>query len=252
MKLVTFNLMHGRSPGDGLVDPDRIAAAIRSLDADVLAIQEVDRGHGRSHRRDLTRLAAEAMGVPEGGRRFAATITGVPGEAWRPAACDDDHAAQYGVGLLCRRPVTRWLVHRLPSAPVLFPGPDGGRLLRDEPRLVLAGLLDGLTVACTHLSLVPGWNLYQLGLALRWLARLPAPQVLLGDLNIAAALTRPAAALAGWRTLARTATYPAPRPWVQLDHVLWHGSRPPAVCGFDTPAMDISDHRPLAVELALP
>lgn len=256
MKLVTFNLMHGRSLADGVVDLDRIVTAIRSLDADVLALQELDRSQRRSHLLDLTALAAQAMRVPANGYRFAPTITGVPGETWRPARDGEESGAQYGIGLVCRRPVVRWLVHRLPAAPVrspvFVPGPGGGglRLLRDEPRAVLAAVLDGLTVACTHLSFVPGWNLHQLRLALRWLARLPGPRVLLGDLNLPGALVRPVAAASGWRSLARVATYPGARPRVQLDHVLCHAAGVPGVAGVGTPPLAISDHRPLTVLLA--
>ena len=55
-------------------------------------------------------------------------------------------------------------------APIVGLGPDGRRrvmLLRDEPRAVLAAIVDApigpITVASAHLRLfVPGWNLRQL------------------------------------------------------------------------------------------
>jgi endonuclease/exonuclease/phosphatase family metal-dependent hydrolase len=62
MRLATFNILHGRSLHDGVVDLGRLADAIRFLDADILAIQEVDRDQPRSHLADLTAVAAEAMG----------------------------------------------------------------------------------------------------------------------------------------------------------------------------------------------
>ncbi len=40
MRLATFNLLHGRSLADGLVDPARLTAAVAALDADVLALQD--------------------------------------------------------------------------------------------------------------------------------------------------------------------------------------------------------------------
>jgi endonuclease/exonuclease/phosphatase family metal-dependent hydrolase len=43
MRLATSNILHGRSPADGLVDLTRLADAVRTLDADVLALHEVDR-----------------------------------------------------------------------------------------------------------------------------------------------------------------------------------------------------------------
>jgi len=104
---------------------------------------------------------------------FAAALVGTPGESFRPLTHDDDGHGEpcYGVGLVSRYPARSWQVTRLPplsvSAPVWEPGPDGGlMLLRDEPRVVLAAVLDTpfgpLTAAATHLSFMPGWNIRQL------------------------------------------------------------------------------------------
>ncbi|GAB3840541.1 hypothetical protein GCM10029963_09330 [Micromonospora andamanensis] len=83
MRLATFNLLHGRSLTDGLVDPARLTAAVATLDADVLALQEVDRDQSRSGNLDLTAIAAQALGAPA--HRFAAAVVGTPGEAFRPS-----------------------------------------------------------------------------------------------------------------------------------------------------------------------
>ena len=72
MRLATFNILHGRSPADDRVDVDRFAAAVRSLDADVLALQEVDRNQARSANADLTAVAAQVMGAEE--HRFVAAL----------------------------------------------------------------------------------------------------------------------------------------------------------------------------------
>lgn len=259
MRLATFNLLHGRSLTDGLVTPERLTDAVAALDADVLGIQEVDHTQTRSGNRDLTALAAEALGAPD--HRFAAAVVGTPGERFRALTHDDDGHGEprYGIGLVSRWPVRSWHVHRLRPAPVrspvVAPGPRGGRLLFlvDEPRVVLAAVLEAptgpMTVATTHLSFVPGWNVRQLRHAVRFLRRLPSPRVLLGDLNLPA---RPAALVTRWRVLARVATYPAPAPKIQLDHVLLdpHGSATlPPVAAVEVPQSPISDHRPLIVTL---
>ena len=62
MKLVTFNILHGRTPGED-VDLGRFAQCVADLDADILALQEVDAVQPRSGMADLTALAAEAMGA---------------------------------------------------------------------------------------------------------------------------------------------------------------------------------------------
>lgn len=258
VRLATFNLLHGRSLTDGLVDPDRLATAVAALDADVLALQEVDRDQSRSGNHDLTAIAAGALGAPE--HRFAAAVVGTPGERFRPLTHDDDGHGEplYGVGLVSRYPVRSWQVTRLRPAPVrspiYVPGPGGGLvLLHDEPRVVLAAVLDTphgpVTVAATHLSFVPGWNILQLRRVVHALRTLPAPRLLLGDLNLPAGAAR---ALSGWPPLGRRPTYPAGQPRVQLDHILADRQgldRLPPVTAVDTPLSVISDHRPLVVDL---
>lgn len=258
MRLVSFNLLHGRSLHDGLVDGRRLATAVKALNADILALQEVDREQSRSGHLDLTAIAARASNAPE--HRFAAAVVGTPGEHFRPLDHDDDGYGEpcYGVGLISRYPVRSWQVTRLSAAPVrspvFVPGPGGGVLfLRDEPRVVLAAVVEApfgpLTVAATHLSFVPGWNIRQLRRVVRELAELPAPRVLLGDLNVPAGL---AALATGWRPLGRLPTYPARHPRVQLDHILADpegAARLPAVTAVGTPVSTVSDHRPLLVDV---
>ena len=120
MRLATFNILHGRSQADDRVDLDRFSEAISSLDADVLALQEVDRYQARSSDADLTALAAEAMGAPE--HRFVAALSGVPGATWMAAVGDEQpDSAAYGIALLSRFPVRAWHTVRLAPVPVRFP-----------------------------------------------------------------------------------------------------------------------------------
>src|SRR4051812_17993339 len=143
MRVASFNILHGRSMRDGMVDPDRLRDAVRALDADVLGLQEVDRNQPRSHQLDLTEIAAQAMGAVES--RFVPALIGTPGEGWRPARRDDDPAAPaYGIALLSRLPVSAWATVRLPPLPIRRP--------RDEPRVAVGATLGGVTVFTTHLS----------------------------------------------------------------------------------------------------
>ena len=255
MRLATFNLLHGRSLSDGTVHAGRVADAIADLDADVLGLQEVDRAQPRSGLLDLTAIAAEALKAPV--HRFAAAVVGTPGETWQPWRGDDDNLHPlYGIALVSRYPVIRWQITGLPAAPIRSPvlvHPRGVALLRDEPRLLLAAVVQTphgpMTVATTHLSFVPGWNVRQLRHAVRALRTLPAPRVLLGDLNMPAA---PVRAFTGWRPLGRAATYPSTGPKAQLDHVL---ADPRGIAGLgrvvqvSTPRPAVSDHLPLVVQL---
>jgi endonuclease/exonuclease/phosphatase family metal-dependent hydrolase len=261
MRLGTFNLMHGRSLADGLVDPARIRSAVAALDCDVLALQEVDVDQPRSGGADLCSLAAEALGAGPAGHRFAATVYGTPGESWRPASGERPGGEPaYGIGLVSRLPMRTWRVVELGRAPVrapvAVPGPHGRPrliLLDDEPRVAIVAELatpaGPLTVAATHLSFVPGWNARQLRRLVRALGRpgpRGAPTVILGDLNLPGPLPR---ALTGWRRLVAAPTYPAPSPRVQFDHVLARGALPP-VMATQARQVSISDHRALLVDLA--
>jgi endonuclease/exonuclease/phosphatase family metal-dependent hydrolase len=252
VRLATFNLLNGTSLSDGRVDAARLRDAVRTLDADVVGLQEVDRGQGRSHRLDLTAVAAEALGAADW--RFVPALVGVPGGTWRAATDDDAETgdAHYGVGLVSRWPVRSWHVTRLSAAPVrapvLLPGSRKVVWLQDEPRVGLAAVVETptgrLTVATTHLSFAPVWNGVQLRTLTAALTALPGPQVLLGDLNMPGRLP---GWLSGWTPLALAPTYPAWQPRLQLDHALGRGELPP-VTAVETPALPLSDHRALLVE----
>ncbi len=244
MRLVTFNILHGRSTVDDLVDVDRFARAVAELDADVLALQEVDRNQRRSGRADLARVAAEAMGAVD--HRFAPTL--------------DQRSArgrsQYGVALLSRFPVLEWRVLPLPRRPWWRPLPRASdqrarRWRLDEPRTAVAAVVQtpqgSLTVAATHLSFLDGWGEHQLDRLVRGLAGAPRPLVLLGDLNLRSEVP---ATITGWTPLAVARSYPVSHPTLQIDHVLADGGVRPLAPGraVDT---GLSDHRAVVVDVEL-
>ena len=253
MRLASFNLLHGRSLSDGQVVEARLAEAAGVLDADLLGLQEVDRGQSRSDGRDLTREVARALGAEHW--RFVPALVGTPGFGWRAAHDGDADGteASYGCGLVSRYPVLSWHTVRLAAArvrsPIVLPGSRQVVWLQDEPRVGVAAVVETplgpMTVATTHLSFVPVWNGVQLRTLCAALERLPGPRVLLGDLNMPPPFPR---LLSGWRPLARTPTYPSTDPRVQLDHVLGSGALPP-VRSVATPVLPVSDHRALVVDL---
>ncbi|WP_198035390.1 endonuclease/exonuclease/phosphatase family protein [Streptacidiphilus rugosus] len=213
LRIATFNLLHGQ-PMDAhgrplplhAEDPAApLAEAIAALDADVLALQEVDRFQERSGLVDQAAVAAKALGARD--HRFAAAVVGRPapvaGWVHAPDATalrvygpdsserDVDQPA-YGTALVTRLPVLHWRARRFPAAPFGLPLRVAGRRgltpVPDEPRAALAAVLEGpagpFTALAAHLSFVPGWNMGQLAGMRRWIADLPAPYLLLGDFNL--------------------------------------------------------------------
>ena len=260
-RLATFNLLHGMRLGTGTADPADLAAAATELGADLVGLQEVDRHQERSGGVDQVSVVAEALGLEHW--RFVPAVHGTPGiEAdWTPATADDGQdttGPTYGIGLASRWPVRRWWVRRFAAAPfslpLLVPQQPRPKLIRipDEPRIALAALVDGpggvFTVVTCHLSFVPGYNVSQLRAIMRWVARMPQPVVVLGDLNLPGAVPRWAT---GWTSLTRGATYPSYQPRVQLDHVLARGVLPEDVHAEHVLSLEVSDHCALAVDLDL-
>jgi endonuclease/exonuclease/phosphatase family metal-dependent hydrolase len=252
VRLATFNTLSGRSLTDGRVDAERFADAVRSLGADVLGLQEVDRNQPRSHLQDLTAIAAAAMGAVE--HRFVAAMAGEPGEAWRAASGDEEpDMPAYGVALLSRFPVRSWEVIRLPALPMQVPHVFAGRrrpvLVRDEQRVAVAAVLESpigvMTVVNTHLSFLNGWNSVQLRRLRRGLRPHHGPLVLMGDLNMS---TRRATRATGFASLATALTFPVDRPDRQLDHVLAR-DLPTGVVAATAHELQLSDHRALTVDV---
>jgi endonuclease/exonuclease/phosphatase family metal-dependent hydrolase len=254
VRLATFNILHGRSTVDGQVDLARFIDAIRALDADILALQEVDRDQPRSHLADFTAVAAAATGATE--HRFVAAMAGTPGATWMAATGEEQPGtATFGIALLSRYPVHSWQVVHLPHIPFRFPmwlpGPRRVMVVSEEPRAALIAEVDSplgrLTVVNTHLSYVPGWNRVQLRRLRRDLSAFPDPLILMGDLNMPA--PRPAA-VTGYHSLAAGDTFPLDEPRRQLDHILLRGRLAP-VRRYDVLALPLSDHCAVTVDLAV-
>ncbi len=211
MRMATFNILHGRSIDDGKVDVDRLTDFARRLDADVLALQEVDCDQPRSAMADLTAVAAEAMGAVS--HRFVAAVSGTPGASWMAATGHEQPGtASYGIALLSRFDTD----------------------------------LGPLTVANTHLSFVPGWSRVQLRRLTRDLRGFPGPRVLMGDLTMSPPTPQHWTRL---RPLATALTFPIGTPNRQLDHILTDDARLVAdTCS--APTLSISDHRPLIIDVS--
>ena len=248
VRVATWNVRTCRTREGDRVDLDLTAATLRSLDADLVALQELDRDQERSDRADQARSLGEALGM----RWFYAPALLGQAEnpdSWRPAGADRDPGGPaYGVALL-----TRLAAEAVRTVPL--PRPRG----RGEPRVALLARVRAgerpLSVAVTHLSFVPRDAVPQLRWLQRRLAAEPPPRLLLGDLNLWLPIVR-LVSLPGWRPLVRGGTFRnrAPErslPTVQIDHVLAHAGDDLRVRRAWIAAGPVSDHRAAVVDIEL-
>lgn len=220
MRVVTWNIQHARPNPDGQPDVAAALAVLRSIDADVCALQELDRHRRRSGGVDQPADLAAGLG---GQLVFAPTVR---------------RGGEYGIGL-----VVRGTVH---EASVIDLG--GTR----EPRAAVVASVEVAgriwTVGCTHLSRRRSCAQDQLVTVLDALVGWPGPRVLLGDLNLVPGEVLPWSTAAGYHLVDGPPTHSTRRAQVtrRIDHVLVQGA---TVERAAVHQCKVSDHRPVAADL---
>jgi endonuclease/exonuclease/phosphatase family metal-dependent hydrolase len=217
LRLATYNIQHGRRP-DGEVDIELLARSCAGLEADVLALQEVDVNLRRSHDADTAAAVADACGMAF-----------VFGEAIAI------RGGRFGNALLVRGAIDEVAV--LP-----IPDPEPRSAIVARARLERGA---SLSVAATHLGL-RGAAVGELPLVLDAMGGRAAPRVVMGDFNLDPDDVDPMADAAGFTRVSSHDTWPAKRPRRTIDHVLLDGLRATTV---DVVHLPVSDHLALVVDV---
>jgi endonuclease/exonuclease/phosphatase family metal-dependent hydrolase len=215
VRVATWNVQHARRP-DGVIDVELAGRTVAGFDADLVALQELDVRARRSDRVDQPAAIASVARLRHAfapGRRLG----------W---------LGRFGIALLSRGSIEDLEVLRLPG--------DRNR------RAALLARTSEVSVAVAHLSRRRAESAVQLSLVLDRLLLRPGPHLLLGDLNRrdheVGVLAERGLGVAGG-----PATYPAHAPVLRIDHVAVTGM---AVGAVEVPAVPVSDHRPVVVEVA--
>lgn len=228
LRIASYNV-HKYTGLDFRRDPERIAAVIRSLDADIVSLQEV---------------LSDPDAAPSSQLRILAEKTGmhmaVAGPTMRKAG------GQYGNALLSRFPITEARLHDI-------------SLGAFEPRGVIDADIrvgnQAVRVLATHFGL---WPMERDRQALRLLEILPEnparPLIVMGDMNCwvpgSPALRRLQARLGKSATMR---SYPAPLPLLPLDRI-WiqpAGYRLVAEAPSSRLAWIASDHLPMVATVLI-
>jgi endonuclease/exonuclease/phosphatase family metal-dependent hydrolase len=229
VRVATFNIRHGAAVDDD-VRPLSLARACAALDADVLGLQELERGRRRSWYVDQGRFVAAYVRAHY-----------VAGPAIRRGRWRAD-----GNGLVARGRIRGVEILDLPRGP------------EREPRsAVLAAVTIGgatISIGVTHLQHRPARLRHlpsdasdQLRAVLDALTARPAPRVLLGDLNLQPPVAQEILEAAGFTVPEHGPTYPADAPRIRLDYVAVDGLRVREV--HVAPKAAVSDHRAVVADL---
>jgi endonuclease/exonuclease/phosphatase family metal-dependent hydrolase len=238
VRIATFNIRHA-APKDsygGL--PDKLAQSCAELEADILALQEVDVGVPRSQHADLAKVAADACGMTY-------TFAKARKHAYR---------GQYGNALLVRGSIGDVDVVRLAGdhRHIVKIGRVVLRPFREPRNAIIATVTVGgrsFSIGTGHFAAEPSARHAQVSRVAADLVARPGPRILLGDFNI------PWQQAAGWvepygLTLVEALLSP-PQPALQtgIDHVAVDGL---AVRHVETRWLPISDHPAKIVDVVLP
>lgn len=225
LTVATYNV-HGCVGSDGRRDTERVLGVLRELDADVIALQELE-----------WRPVAALDLLADFARRL--DCEGIAG----PTLLKPD--GHYGNAVLTRIPVRA--VHRVDlSVP--------GREPRGALDLMLAAPRGAVRVIATHLGLAPAERRHQIRRILAMMAPVrPEPVVLMGDLNEWFLWGRPLRWLrAHFGRAPAPATFPARRPVFALDRI-WiepRSLRQTLAVHSTALARSASDHLPVRMTLA--
>lgn len=275
MRLTSWNLLHVKATPLTSASENALSAtpaelntllanALRTLNPDVLGLQEMDFHLARSSDSNQVATIAAMMGAEHWA--FAPSVFGSPDDNWRGSTdadvqvvtnLDSVGSSGYGIGLVSKVPIRSWHRLELPAAPigVLMTLPHEGKLkkiyVRDHPRSALAAELEnGWLIINTHLSFVPIFNYLQLLKIKRWVKKLPVTNkskiIIMGDFNLPFSIL-----VRGlhWNSLVKERTFPTWKPRVQIDYFLSQKISPEDVVHVPSMLTGVSDHLPLTVEL---
>jgi endonuclease/exonuclease/phosphatase family metal-dependent hydrolase len=246
LRVLVYNIHAGKDAA-GADNLERVAAMIRETRADVVLLQEVDRGTERSDRTDQPAVLARLTGYHAA---FGKTL--------------DYQGGEYGIAVLSRWPITRDTLVRLPVRP---PQQRAGGSY--EPRGLLhatvAGPAGAIHVLNTHLdpSAEDGYRIQEVTAVLAYAERIAAGAdlvILGGDFNaLPESRVHRQVIERTWRDAwdacgrgsggggggGGGATYPDAAPLKRIDYLFF-----PAGLGCDSAVVldsRASDHRPLLV-----
>jgi endonuclease/exonuclease/phosphatase family metal-dependent hydrolase len=224
LKILSYNVRNGVGL-DKVTDYDRVANVLKRMDADAIAIQELDSATSRSKGVVVLKELAAKTGMHP---TYSASI--------------DFQGGKYGVGMLTKEQPISWKKIPLPG--------------REERRSLLLVELKEYVVCCTHFSLTGEDRLASVDLISEATNAYAKPVLLAGDLNAepGTAVTKKLAE--HWTMLSNPGemTFPANDPDRCIDYILIRKDAAYRIASLESQVEAepvASDHRPLWVKITL-
>ena len=269
MKITSWNIQHGEVYAAG-TEVDRMAEitrTVKTLDCDLLALQEVDQLNGRSNLEEQTKMFAEIMEAkywafaPSVWRKDEEWLDWPRSDSsdFPPLITDSITSKQpgYGISIISKSPIIKWERKELSKAlvgwwlPFTSDGVTKKYWVKDHARNAMAAYLeDGTVIINAHLSWEPIFRNIQLTQLKLWANKIAKDKslriLIVGDLNIAESWQESVNSLR-WRSLVKQLTFPVWKPNQQIDHFL--AKRGTKARLEPTVASKISDHLPISITL---
>ena len=233
LRVMTYNIHHAEGL-DGKVDLERIANVLRQSNADVIALQEVDKNTERTGSIDMPADLARLTGMNVA---FGANL-------------DNFQGGQYGTAILSRFPIESYENHRLKQS------------REGEQRGVLQAVLKiaqgQLLFICTHLDHTgdPGERLFsETQFADLFARHTGLPALLCGDFNdmpdseLHKRLSKKWTDAWGIAGKGNGFTMSSKNPTRRIDYIWLSGKKNFRVRWMDVPNTEASDHLPLVAEI---
>lgn len=189
VKILSYNVRNCRGM-DEVTDYERVARIISRIDADFVALQELDSVTERSKRTDVLGELARRTGMVA---TYRASI--------------NYQGGKYGIGFLTKR-------KPLKIEAIALPGTE-------EQRSLLLVEMDDMVVCCTHFSLTQADREKSIGLINQVVAKYQKPVFLAGDLNAEIRSPEMKSLVVKWEILNSidAPTIPAEKPDRCIDYI---------------------------------
>ncbi len=229
LTLASYNIRHGADIHLKL-NLDATAATLKNLNADIIALQEVDQHCTRSNNIDQAQYLAKKLGMHHAFGQFMPLQGGA-----------------YGMAILSKFPILKIKSHRLPT---------GG-----EPRVALEIIVEltpgnKASFVCIHFDWTSEKRRHaQIKTLLTKLNSVTHPLALMGDFNATPQSSSIALFKKPWINVPKKGTpftYPADNPQKEIDYFMLRGFPGKHFSCTVVPETKASDHRPIVMKVTFP